>query len=148
MPTDAREQAYAALWAVLDGITAIDSRSRDLAMPVDFTDAAADSWLVQVDGGEDLRPTQESSRMWLDARCEVWLAARGATTAQLAAALNELRAKVLSAVYANRTLGGIVAWVAYEGCTEPQLEVDDIGALRVTLVLTRTESDTDPYSLG
>lgn len=148
MPVDAREQAYAALWTVLNGISAIDSRSRDLAVPVDFTDAVADSWLVQIDGSEERRPDQQGGVLWIDARCEVWLAARAASTALLAAALNDLRAKVLAAVYADRTLGGKVAWVECDSTSAPDLEADDIGGLLVTLVMIRTESDTDPYSLG
>ncbi len=148
MPTDAREQAYAALWTALNGISAIDSRSRDLAIPVDFTASAVDSWLVQIDGAEERRPDQQNGVLWIDARCEVWLAARAATTALLAAALNDLRAKVLAAIYADRTLGGKVAWVDYDSTSAPDLQADDIGGLIVTLVLIRTESDSDPYSLG
>lgn len=148
MPTDAREQAYGALWTVLNGISAIDSRSRDLAIPVDFTESAADSWLVMIDGSEERRPDQQQGALWIDARCEVWLAARAASTALLATALNDLRAKVLVAVYADRTLGQKVAWVEYEGATAPDIHGDAIGAVMLTLVLIRTESDSDPYSLG
>lgn len=148
MPTDAREQAFAALYGVLGGISSIGSRTRDLAIPADFTDPAITSWLAQMDGEEDPAEVELTGRRRFKARAEVWLAVRAASGAAAATALNALRSVVLTALYADHTLGGVVEWVSYEGCTAPALEYDGIGAMTLVLLLHRTESETNPYSLG
>ena len=150
MPTAAREQAYAALWTVLNGISGIDEKARDPNWS--FKPAAVGSTaLALVDGGEDLAPTQQAGRLLLLARAEVFVACWSSSTAAVAADLNELSAAVRAALWADRTLGGVVAWVEYDGCSEPAL-LDPgspaIGAMTLALILHRTEADSDPYSLG
>jgi hypothetical protein len=145
-PLDRREEALAAALAVLKGIpgTALCERLPDFRVALDELPA-----LVMLDGEDEAEP-RLTGTMQVATRFAVVAACQAADRFALGAALNGWRGRVRAALGADKTLGGRVSVVAYEGCGEPAALDEEgsgpYGALPLLFRIDRFEGEFDPYS--
>ncbi len=103
MPTTVREQCLAAFYTVLSGIAGVTTyRNRRREVP-----HAAMPAFVQVDGGHDEPSDDNSGRTTYQLQVSVEGFVTADTDALLGPALSDHHGKLVSAVLADRTLGGL-----------------------------------------
>lgn len=144
MPVDKREEALAAVEVLLKTVPGVaHHRTPNFTLGVDDLPA-----VILFDGEEEVEPI-EANVLNVRTRCSVLCAVRTPGQVGLGTALNELRAKVRTALGSDPTLGGRITLVAYQGCEEPVFVTEE-GAPPHALValnyeLWRQEAELDPY---
>lgn len=145
MPTPIREQIAAAVKTALSGIAGVTVyRNRTKEVPENAMPA-----LVLVDGGHDSDQTQSPGHTAYALELTVEGYAKAADDDAIGPALNDLYGKLLAAVMADTTLGGLAIDIREGGMTMDSDRGDgraSLGGFALTLYVDFWTSTGDPYT--
>lgn len=147
MPTDRRELAYQAFFALIEASSYFGFKERMASVELEeVTDMPA---AVVIDGGETVTD-REATKIHPDAEVSVVVVTAADQRQDLPAALNEARAKCLQAVaaWATGSFASLYGSILYQGCSAPDIDESDArkGSMTLLFTLRLQEAALDPSS--